>query len=155
MELGRLLRDEGITPTMIQQHRSSVVDTMKNALRRELSLAESPLQSYATAPEYHMDDDYPLRATQPRHLSQPSSSPTCFPVSVFGSVPPRTSGFTKAFLKRQSSGTRFDQNVEDGTQSLFQGVSGDKDIAEPRLGDVNFIGWEDWDEHVHHVHRHI
>lgn len=132
MELGRLLRDEGITPAMIKQHRGILVDTMKNALKNQSSLAESTLQSYATAPEYKVEDSYPS-ATQPRRLSQPSCSPVWSPISLLGSAPPRVSGFKDSFLERQS----IQQNVEDGMQSLLQGMSRDDFIAE--------LVWDDGD----------
>ena len=141
MELGRLLRDEGITPAMIKQHRSILVDTMKKALKTEASLAESSLQSYATAPEYQMEDTYPS-ATQPRRLSQPSYAPVCIPTSLLGSAPPRISGFRQdSFLERQS----VQQNVEDGMQSLLQGMSCDDSFVEPVLGDGDHFRFEDVD----------
>ena len=144
MELGRLLRDEGIAPAMIQQHRSILVDTIKNALKNEAPLAESIMQSYATAPEYQMEDNFPS-ATQSRLLSQPSRSPVCIPTSLLGSAPPRVSGFTEAFLERQTGGASFKQNVEDGMQSLLQGMICDDSIADPASGDGDHFDFEDVD----------
>ena len=46
MDLGRLLRAEGITPAMIEENRELLVRAMKTSLEEGVS----PAQSYRTAP---------------------------------------------------------------------------------------------------------
>ncbi len=123
MELGRLLRDEGITPDMIQKNRGLLVNAMKTTLKNETVLAESIPESYATAPEYHFDSITTSSVTQPRnasHLDLPSVSS---PMSLLGSAPPRSAGFTDAFFERQhgpASSLDQKENVDHGMQSLLQ-----------------------------------
>ena len=50
MELGRLLRDEGITPEVISDNKSLLVKTMKKAL--ENSVVSSQAASFSTAQEF-------------------------------------------------------------------------------------------------------
>lgn len=129
MELGRLLRDEGITPAMIENNRGLLIDAMKNTLRNETLLPESASESYATAPEHHTDSMIPSSGFRQRDLSYAGYSSTLSPMSILGSAPPRCSGFTDAFLARQNGAASCldkSQNVNDGMQSLLQGMnSGD------------------------------
>lgn len=133
MELGRLLRNEGITPDMIQKNRALLVNTMKSALKNETPLAGSVPESYVTAPEYHVDNGFTSSVTQrgkASHLGLPSVSSQ---VSLFGSAPPRSAGFTDAFLEKQNgaaSSLDQEQNVDDGMQSLLQGMSHAESIGE-------------------------
>ena len=127
MELGRLLRDEGITPAMIQNNRGLLIDAMKNTLRNRTLLAESASESYATAPEYQVDNNT-TSVSQPRNTSHLDLSAVSYPMSLLGSAPPRSSGFTTAFLERHhGSANSLDQrqNVDDGMQSLLQGMNHD------------------------------
>ena len=137
MELGRLLRDEGITPAMIQDNRGLLIDAMKNTLRNKTPLAESASESYATAPEYQVDSDT-TRASQPRNRSHLDLSAVSYPMSLLGSAPPRCSGFTDAFLARQKdaeSPLDQNQNVHDGMQSLLQSMKDGDHTKESELGD--------------------
>ena len=125
MELGRLLRSEGITPAMIQDNRGLLVNAMKCVFEKESSLAESMPQSYATAPEYHIDTDTSPNFTQPKNMSRLGAPPVLSPMSLLGSAPPRGSGFSDDFLARQDgAASSLDQkdNVDDGMQSLLQGM---------------------------------
>ena len=143
MELGRLLRDEGITPAMVQSNRGLLIDAMKNTLKNKSLLAESASESYATAPEYQVDKDTTsvsqLRNTS--HLDLPTVS---YPMSLLGSAPPRSSGFTPAFLERHH-GSSLDQrqNVDDGMQSLLQGMNNDDTTPESQLGDGEHVQSEE------------
>lgn len=137
MELGRLLRDEGITPAMVQENRGLLIDAMKTTLKNKTFWAESIPQSYATAPEYQANNNGTSSVSQPRtvsHLEQPVS----YPMSLLGSAPPRSSGFTDAFLERQNgSASALDQsqNIDDGMQSLLQGMDHDDLSTESKAGD--------------------
>ena len=130
MELGRLLRDEGITPAMIQKNRGLLLNAMKNTLRHETLSAGSTPQSYATAPEYHAENNTTtLSVTQPRNLSHQGLPSVSSAMSLLGSAPPRSSGFTEVFLERQNgAASSLDQepNVNNGMQSLLQGMTCDE-----------------------------
>ena len=137
MELGRLLRDEGITPALIQSNRGLLIDTMKKTLRNETLLPESASESYATAPEHHADSITLSSGSRQRDLYL-GHSPILSPMSVLGSTPPRSSGFTDAFLARQrgaASSLDENQNVNDGMQSLLQGMNNVGLTEELELGD--------------------
>ena len=137
MELGRLLRDEGITPDMIQNNRGLLVNAMKSTLRNETLLAESAIQSYATAPEYQADNNTTLSVSRPINISHLERPPVSDAMSLLGSAPPRSSGFTNTFLRRQNgSASSLDQrqNFNDGMQSLLQGMNRDGLTAESILG---------------------
>ena len=129
MELGRLLRDEGITPAMIQKNRGCLVNAMKSTLRNELLSAVSTPQSYATASEYAADDEPRSSVDRSRNASYPGLNPSVSSqMSVLGSAPPRSSSFPDAFLKRQDgAASSLDQklNVDDGMESLLQGMGRD------------------------------
>ena len=122
MELGRLLRDEGITPAMIRKHRELLVNAMKSTLE-----AESVPQSYATAPEHNLNNSF-LCVTESRNSSHREFASAFSSVNLFGSAPRRSAGFTNAFLERQSSvpnSLSQKGNVDDGMRSLLQGMNGD------------------------------
>lgn len=121
MELGRLLRDEGITPAMIQENRQLLVNAMKSTLE-----ANSIPESYVTAPEYN-SNYCSLSDTESRNLSLGDFPSAVSSVSLFGSAPPRSAGFTAAFLQRHSSAPGSlsqKQNVDNGMRSLLQGMDG-------------------------------
>ena len=137
MELGRLLRDEGITPAMIQDHRELLIDAMKTTLRNETSLAESTPESFVTAPEYDTYNNTSSSVTRPRDLSHPGRSSILSPISILGSAPPSSPFFTNAFLERHhgaASSLDRRQNVDEGMQSLVQGMNQDDPIPELHPG---------------------
>ena len=143
MELGRLLRDEGITPAMIQSNRGLLINAMKDTLRSESVLPESASESYATAPEHHTDSVALSSDSRQSGMSYLGHSSILSPMSVLGSAPPRNSGFTGAFFARQTgaaSSLDENQNVSDGMQSLLRGMNDGDLTEEPELGDNGFFG---------------
>ena len=142
MELGRLLRDEGITPAIIQSNRGLLIDAIKNTLRNETLLPESASESYATAPEHHTDSIAPSSGSRQRDTSHLGHSPILSPMSVLGSAPPSSSGFTDAFLARQTGAASpldENQNVNDGMQSLLQGMNNSDLTEELEPGDSDYF----------------
>ena len=132
MELGRLLRDEGITPAMIQENRELLVNAMKSTLK-----AESIPESFVTAPEYSLNS-YPSSVTVQRNVSCLDSPSAFSSISLLGSAPSRSTGFTDAFLERQNSAPgslNLKQNVDNGMQSLLQGMDdGDSGVGNKHDG---------------------
>lgn len=145
MELGRLLRDEGITPAMIQENRGLLVNAMKATLKDETFLAESVPQSYATAPEYNVDNSITSSVTQSRNASYLGRPSLLSPMSLLGSAPPRSAGFTDAFLQRQNgaaSSLDQKQNVDNGIQSLLLGMSDEEFSGEDEQDDIDYVELE-------------
>ena len=142
MELGRRLRDEGVTPAMIANNRGLLIDAMKKTLRNGTLSPESASESYATAPEHHTGSMIPSSGSRQRDLSYPSHSSILCPMSVLGTAPPRSSGFTDAFLARQKGAASCldeNQNVSDGMQSLLQGMNNSDLTEELELGDSDYF----------------
>jgi hypothetical protein len=132
MNLGRTLREEGITPRMIKKNQNLLIRAMKDTLCNKASPSGSLNESYQTAFEYHVTspDDEALSAsvnqTEGRLLSQPYTSPHDS-VSLFGSAPPSVATFSSEFLQRHVSSTGpldHDQNIASGIKSLLQGMNG-------------------------------
>ena len=147
MELGRLLRREGM-PAMIQENRGLLIYTMKDTLRDRTLLAESIPQSYATAPEYHTDNYTHSSLRQSMSLSPPDTHPVSSSMSILGSAPPRGSGFTAAFLERQNGAPASldrNENVNDGMESLLQGMNRDDCTQERKRGDDDDEHFKDED----------
>ena len=139
MELGRLLRDEGITPAMIRENRELLVNAMRSTLK-----VESVPESYATAPEYNCS----LSVTQSRNLSHQDFASAFSSISLFGSAPRRSAGFTDAFLERQSSvpsSLSQKQNVDDGMRSLLQGMDDGDSRVGKRDDDMDDVELDDVD----------
>ena len=146
MELGRILRREGITPAVIQENRRLLINAMKDTLRCRTLVAESIPQSYATAPEYHTDNNISSSLSQPMSVSSPDIHPLSSSISILGSAPPRSSGFTAAFLKRQNgAATSLDrnENIDGGMQSLLQGMNRDDRTQERKQGEDEDFEIED------------
>ena len=146
MELGRLFRDEGITPAMIQKNRVVLVNAMKTILEKEAGSAESMPRSYATAPEYPVENSITSSFTQPRNVSRLDLPSVSSPLSLLGSAPPRSAGFTDAFLENKFDATSSldqKQNVDDGMQSLLKGMSQEDSGEEYRLKDFDNVEMED------------
>ena len=143
MELGRLLRDEGITPAMIQENRELLVNVMRNTLKNE-TLAESVPESYATAPEYN-SSNHTLGVNKQRNASYRSFPPALTTTSLLGSAPPRSAGFTEAFLERQNdTASSLDQrqNVDNGMQSLLQGMSDEDSTVQKKQHHIDDVELE-------------
>lgn len=146
MEIGRLLRDEGITPDMIRQNRELLVNVMKTTLKNEASLAESMPQSYATAPEYPVDNDTTSSFTRSRNLSHQCLPSVLSPLGLLGSAPPRDSVFTDSFFNKHNGVTSsLDQkhNVDDGMQSLLQGMDRQEFNGRLKQDDDDYLESED------------
>ncbi len=117
MNLGRLLRAEGITPARIKQNPEILVKAMKTTLQDD-EPSNTP-QSYHTACESlpnHHSTFTDLNSS--RSFAQDS-------VSLLSSAPPRGSFFSNKFLERHDGPARSldqDANVKDGLQSLLQGM---------------------------------
>lgn len=115
MNLGRLLRAEGITPAMIKQNRDVLVTAMKTTLQGD-EPSNTP-QSYHTACESFSSHN--------RTFTDPGSSRSFAQasLSLLGSAPPNGPTFTNEFLKRKSAcSLEQDTNVRDGLESLLQGM---------------------------------
>ena len=122
MNLGRLLRNEGITPAMIKENSNALVEAMKITLLGDLP-SDSP-QSYHTAlesfPDHHRTFTSPISA-------RPSLQSS---MSILGSAPPIGAIFAKENIdghigKARSLEQR--RNVDDGIQSLLQGMEESKE----------------------------
>lgn len=128
MNLGRVLRAEGITPAMIEENHDLLVSAMKT----QLSLDVVADESYRTAPEYPGDRPVDLGAGSSMSLfASFNSNPyreTCS-IPILGSAPPSVAAFPAEFLRRQgaSAGTLdHKENVEHGMESLLQGMGMDE-----------------------------
>ena len=153
MELSRLSRDEGITPVMIQKNRGRLVNAMKPTLKKEKSLGESIPQSFITAPEYHVDNISISRIIQPGNVSRLGILPVLSPISLLGSAPHRSAGFTDAFLGRQI-GAASSKNVDDGKQSLLPGMSSGELSGGHKQNDIEGVMHEEIPFHFeYHVPR--
>lgn len=114
MNLGRLLRAEGITPTLINQNRDVLIKVMRNTLQGDSS--SSVPESYVTALESFSQANSYSKSTA--RSQQPSAD-------VLGSAPCRGATFSDVFLERHKGVVQpFDQqeNVDGGMQSLLQGM---------------------------------
>ena len=149
MELGRLLRDEGITPAMVQENRGLLINAMKNTLRNVNVLAESIPLSYVTAPEYDSKHNSPLIGSPLRNVSLPEQSLVQDSISILGSAPPSNTGFMSKFLQREidaASSLDQKQNVNDGIESLIQGMSCENNDSEEVTSDESDSGDVSFDE---------
>lgn len=157
MELGRLLRDEGITPAMIQENRGLLVNAMKITLNNKVSLAESIPESYTTAPEYHTDYSTTSSFSQSRNASYWDVPSVLSPISLPGSAQARSAGFPNGFLERQNGVTDsldHEQNVDDGLQSLLQGMSWEDVSREYQQLGIDYLEHEDQSEIRYNPMRH-
>lgn len=131
MNLGRLLRAEGITPAIIDQNRDLLVKAMRTSLEQGQSLAESIPESYQTAPEWSFSPKFESYPASFKNISSPhtlSKTQFSYPNStmLLGSAPPRNATFSDAFLERhngKASSLDQSQNVADGIESLFDGMN--------------------------------
>ena len=131
MNLGRLLRAEGITPAMIEENRELLVRAMKTSLEEGIS----PTQSYRTAPQSFEEDYDSLSIAKSRQsMAGPSSSAS---VSLLGSAPVVGATFPRAFLERHNVAARSldkEQNVQDGMKSLLKGMDTERSDVEKDEG---------------------
>ncbi|KAL6715281.1 hypothetical protein ACLMJK_007545 [Lecanora helva] len=126
MNLGRLLRAEGITTSMIRKNTSTLVKAIRSALGEGLS---SSNESYHTACESLPDsiqDSHKSNNHRNQSLRQGSSMKGS--IALLGSAPPVEGTFSEEFLKRHNRADHpLDQmdNVENGMQSLIVGMDGE------------------------------
>ena len=135
MNLGRLLRAEGITPAMIEENRDLLVRAMKTSLEESIS----PTQSYRTAPQSFEDDYECMNIARPRQSMARSSASAS--TSLLGSAPVLGATFSKAFLERHNGAARSldkEQNVQDGMKSLLKGMDTEEqaDVEKDEEGDA-------------------
>ena len=135
MNLGRLLRAEGITPAMIEENRDLLVRAMKTSLEESIS----PTQSYRTAPQSFEDDYECMNIARPQQSMARSSASAS--TSLLGSAPVLGATFSKAFLERHNGAARSldkEQNVQDGMKSLLKGMDTEEqaDVEKDEEGDA-------------------
>ena len=135
MDLGRLLRAEGITPAMIEQNRELLVRAMKSSLDEGFS----PAQSYRTAPQ-SFEDDYDRMGNAQSQQSMAKSS-TWASTGLLGSAPVLRATFSRAFLERNNGAARSldkEQNVQKGMKSLLKGMDTEEqaDIGKDEEGEA-------------------
>ncbi len=139
MNLGRLLRAEGITPAMIEENRELLIRAMKTSVEAGFS----PAQSYRTAPQSFEDDnDCMSNARSPQSIAGPSASAS---TSLLGSAPVLGATFPRAFLERHNGGASSldkEQNVQDGMKSLLKGMDTEEqpDIEKDEQGNAIDVG---------------
>ena len=108
MNLGMILRNEGITPRMIEKNRSLLIKVMKESLDHEASIANSFNGSYQTALEYPIaGSDTEVRNRSVPHNQENFSVESCTiserdSATLFGSAPPSVTAFSSGFLQRYS-----------------------------------------------------
>ena len=134
MNLGRLLRAEGITPAIIQQNRDVLIRAMKITL--QASHPSSFPESYHTAHESFSYRYRSFTGSSNSHLSFHSST------SILGSAPILGATFTDEFLDRHRVTNSLDKetNVEDGIRSLLNGMTAqENDEGGSRAEDSSII----------------
>jgi len=154
MNLGRLLRAEGITPAIIKQNGGILVKAMKTTLQGD-EPSNTP-QSYHTACE-SFSNHY-------RTFTDPSISRSCAQasLSLLSSAPPCGPTFTNEFLERHNGAARSldqDTNVQDGLQSLMQGMDnyhlGDKLEDVDEHDDIDLEGLDEANPTIENNHHNI
>ena len=117
MELGRLLREEGITPNVISKNKSLLIQAMKKTLE-DLSISPDAA-SFKTALEYQ---SFPSSARQSlRNCSEATGS-----LSLLSSAPSLGATFPNDLLARShqvSSCLERRDNIKGGLKSLMDGMT--------------------------------
>ena len=140
MNLGRLLRAEGITPAMIEENRELLVRVMKTSLEEGVS----PTQSYRTAPQ-SFENDYDCMSNAQSQRSMAGSSASAS-MSLLGSAPVLGATFSRAFLERHNgaaSSLDKEQNVQDGMKSLLNGMDTEEQADDEKDEEGDAIDVED------------
>ena len=128
MNLGRLLRAEGISTQAVKQNRDILIKAIKNTLKGTPS--SSIPESFHTASESLFDD----RSSYP-NITIPTTgaagqSPGMDSIDILGSAPPRGATFTEEFLARQNEVPEIldrQEKLDSGMHSLLEGM-GDIEI---------------------------
>ena len=140
MNLGRLLRAQGITPAMIEENRELLVRAMKTSLEEGVS----PAESYRTAHQSFEDDCDSMRIAQsPQSMAGPSASSS---ISLLGSAPVLGATFSRAFLERHNGAVRSpdkERNLQDGMKSLLKGMDTEEQSDVEKIEEGDAIDVED------------
>lgn len=117
MELGRLLRDEGITPNVISNNKGLLIQAIKKSIQ---NLSDSPdAASYRTALEYQS-------FSIPAHRCLKVIPPAEKSMSLLSSAPFLGATFSEDLLARStqvSTCLEHEDNIEDGMRSLMGGMT--------------------------------
>ncbi|KAL8830178.1 MAG: hypothetical protein Q9191_001574 [Dirinaria sp. TL-2023a] len=117
MELGRLLREEGITPHVISENKSLLIQAMKKSLEEVAASLETA--SFKTAPENQSVSSPPSQSV--KALLGPENS-----ISLLSSAPTLGATFPDHFLTRPGKVTDYlehEENIEHGMRSLMGGMT--------------------------------
>ena len=134
INLGRLLRKEGITPSQVEKNKDALIRAMKATLGKDGSRAESLSESYQTAPEYPKSMSSINSSLQSCNVGSPVPSRSQPSIRkddlsrLLGSAPPRSATFSPEFLKRNEDlffNFERDQNIEVGMSNLREGMLAD------------------------------
>ena len=139
MELGRLLRDEGISPGVIRDNNGLLILTMKKALEENIALSEA--SSFRTALEFQSPSS--IRASR-RNEPQADVS-----LSLLGSAPAKNESLFDRSMASQTRPVSFldrNGNVNEGMQSLIEGMESTQltstPAAESNVSIGDFLGPE-------------
>jgi len=121
MELGRLLREEGITPNVITKNKGLLIQAMKKSIQ---DLNDSPdASSYRTALEYQSFYSSARQSLRPQHSLSDS-------MNLFSSAPTLGATFPEHLMARSGPGPQsvpryleHEENIDDGIQSLVGGMT--------------------------------
>ena len=124
MELGRLLREEGITPNVISNNKGLLIQAMKKSIQ---GLSDSPnIGSYSTALEYQSVSTPAQRCLTEFPLADRS-------MSLLSSAPSLGETFSNDLLARSTqiqTCLEHEDNIEDGMRSLMGGMTDDSKPVE-------------------------
>ncbi|KAL6717058.1 hypothetical protein ACLMJK_004972 [Lecanora helva] len=125
MNLGRLLRAEGITPDLIKKNRDILIRTMKSTIQE--SVQSGTPESYRTAFESPTVNGRGMNSgsSLSREWTGRGEPSLGFPTNeLLGSAPPRGATFTEEFLRRQTGDEApldKSENVKEGMECLLLG----------------------------------
>lgn len=134
MNLGRLLREDGITPAMIEENRELLIHAIKTSLERKSWSAESSESSYRTAREYSVGE-YSGSSTRSSKVTYATNTldPGLRSINLLSSAPQREATFPDALLERYgdlASSLDERENLETGMKSLLQGMDAEYSSGE-------------------------
>lgn len=149
MNLGRLLRTEGITPQIIKENRELLIKSMKITL--ENKGLSSGTSSYHTAFESISARSTNSTISETALLNSGASSRSkVSSKQILGSALPSRATFTDEFLARHRGPEGLldmRDNIDDGLQTLLAGMGADQDATETDSYDqddlINFEGSSD------------
>ena len=139
MELGRLLREEGITATIISENKSLLIQAMKKSL--EEVAASLDAASFKTALEYQ---SFSTRLKSLKAASKAEGSMT-----LLSSAPTLGATFPDHFLARPDQFAdclEHEENIENGMRSLMGGMTESIHAADSSQQDGEKIDLTDGDD---------